>query len=552
MATLHGYILRELLKTFALTLAALTILFTMGGGVYNLIKYEGVSAGDVFGFVPYLIPMAMTITMPIAAVFAAAMVYGRLAADNELLACRAAGINVHFLLLSAVLLSIFVALFTFAFANFVIPTLALRIENFVRNNLRDLVADQLERKGFVQYREGDARHTLTAEQVQSVTETALLEKGFEVADGLHYLLVTNPSYTHIDSNRDLVRFAVATFGLIVFDTRTEPVKVRLLVRDARDFELTQRRAVVVGEQEIRAEVPPRPVTSRLAIAPLTDLLYWRLAPWEIPDLKVALLGFLDEITVQRFLAFARQQLDAGGELVLSGDYGREYRVRGTAREGGKGLVLAQVRVAVSDGRGGPPIVYAAERAELGAAVLPTGVAPVEIELQQTASQPVLEYNPQANNPAEPLRKPTLSLDGAFIPEQILAEQRPVGPRDVLGSGPLPLPERFDDRRAQHQKTARAWERKLAATLHTRLGFISSSLVTVLMAAALGVIFREARVLAGVALSLIPFFTVGILMVLGSNLTKDAGTEQIGPLVTWGGLLLVAGADAVIIGLGVRR
>jgi lipopolysaccharide export LptBFGC system permease protein LptF len=552
MATLHGYILRELLKTFGLTLAALTVLFTMGGGVYNLIKYEGVSAADVFGFIPYLIPMAMTITMPIAAVFAAAMVYGRLAADNELLACRAAGINVHRLLLSAVLLSVFVALFTFVFANFIIPTLAVRIENFVRNNLRDLVADQLERKGFVQYREGDARHTLTAEKVQTVTESALLEKGFEVANGLHYLLVTNPSYTHLDSNRDLVRFAVATFGLIVFDTRAEPVKVRLLVRDARDFELTQRRAVVVGEQEIRAEVPPRPVTSRLAIAPLTDLLYWRQAPWEIPDVKAALLAFLDEITVQRFLGFARAQLEAGAELVLPGEYGREYRVQGTPRTGGKGLILTQASVRVTDAQRGAPTVYEAERAELGAAVLPTGVAPVDLELQQTANQPVLQYDPQAPDPSAPLRKPTLSLDGAFIPESILAEQRPVGPREVLGSGPLPLPERFDDRRAQHQKTARAWERKLAATLNTRLGFISSALVTVLMAAALGVIFREARVLAGVALSLIPFFTVGILMVLGSNLTKDAGTHLIGPFVTWGGLGLVAVADVVIVALGVRR
>jgi len=47
--------------------------------------------------------------MPIAALFATTMVYGRLAADNELQACRAAGINIHCLFLSTVLLSVFVA-----------------------------------------------------------------------------------------------------------------------------------------------------------------------------------------------------------------------------------------------------------------------------------------------------------------------------------------------------------------------------------------------------------------------------------------------------------
>ena len=90
MVTLHGYILRELLKTLGLTLAALTVLFTMGGGLYNVIRYEGVSAADVLSFIPLLLPIVLTLTLPIAALFAATMVYGRLAADNELVACRAA------------------------------------------------------------------------------------------------------------------------------------------------------------------------------------------------------------------------------------------------------------------------------------------------------------------------------------------------------------------------------------------------------------------------------------------------------------------------------
>jgi len=199
MVTLHTYVLRELLKTFGLALAALTVLFTMGGGLYNIVRYEGVSAGDVFGFVPILIPIVVTLTMPMAALFATAMVYGRLAADNELLACRAAGINIHRLLLAAVLLSVFVAAFSLLFGSFIIPSFMQRIDSFTRSNIRDLVAQQLQQKGFVHRgREGEDRYTFTAEKVDYVSDAALRAKYFEVADGLHYLLVTNPTFLQLN------------------------------------------------------------------------------------------------------------------------------------------------------------------------------------------------------------------------------------------------------------------------------------------------------------------------------------------------------------------
>src|SRR5262245_40334410 len=117
MFTLHGYILRELLKNFALSMIALTALFTLAGGIFNTVAYEGVTSSDLLSFLPLLFPIVVTLTMPVAALFACTMVYGRLAADNELTACRAAGINVHRLLLPAGLLAIFVSLFTVSFTN---------------------------------------------------------------------------------------------------------------------------------------------------------------------------------------------------------------------------------------------------------------------------------------------------------------------------------------------------------------------------------------------------------------------------------------------------
>ncbi len=562
MTTFHGYILRELLKVFGLTLAALTALFTMGGGMWNALHREGVSAGDVIGFLHLLIPVALTITMPLSAVFAAAMVYGRLAADNELLACRAAGVNVHRTFLSAFLLAVFVALCTFVLANFVAPALVVRVETFVRNNLRDFVAEQLEGKGFVHHgKAGQDRRTLTAEEVQTVSDSALREKGFEVADGLHYLLVRAPTLTHVDKDGELQRFAVARFGLIIFDTRVNPVQMTLLVREARDFEVPHRQAVFIGEQQISIEVPPLPATSRLMIARLTDLLRWWAAPWELPDLQPGIMGFLREYALDRVFAWAAEHLEKGGELRLPGESGRVYLITAPrARRGGRGLILERggkpdrlCRVVVSTPERTRPVVYEAARVELGAAMAASGTVFVEIVLEKTAEQPVLEYDPQRGGAGEPRAKATLTLDGARAPEESLREvQRITAASLAGGGGELELPRSFSEQRIGLQKLAARWQRKIAATVHMRLGFISSVLVTVLMGAALGVIFRGARVLAAVVLSLIPFLTVGILMVLGSNLTKEPLTTHVGPLVTWGGLGLVAIADGVILWLGVRR
>src|SRR5262245_47489112 len=104
MVTLHAYVLRELLKTFLLALALLTAMFTLGGGLLTLIRDMGLTTGTVVRLIPYLLPIVMTLfAMPFAALIAAAMVYGRLAADNELTACRAAGINISRLFLAALL-----------------------------------------------------------------------------------------------------------------------------------------------------------------------------------------------------------------------------------------------------------------------------------------------------------------------------------------------------------------------------------------------------------------------------------------------------------------
>ncbi len=113
MRTLHSYAARELLKTFLMTSVTLTVLVVMGGGVANLDRGDGAGALENQKIYQFLTPVAITLILPVASLFSAAITYGRMSADNEVLACSAAGINIHRLLLSAFWLGLFVTAFTY-------------------------------------------------------------------------------------------------------------------------------------------------------------------------------------------------------------------------------------------------------------------------------------------------------------------------------------------------------------------------------------------------------------------------------------------------------
>ncbi len=553
MVTLHGYILRELLKTFGLTLAALTALFTMGGGLYNIVRFEGISATDVFVFIPILIPIVVTLTMPMAALFAATMVYGRLAADNELQACRAAGINIHRLLLSVVLLAVFVAAFSMLVGNFVIPDFMQKIDSFARSNVRDLVAQQLQHKGFIHRGRADEdRYTITAEQVQGVSDAALRAKGFEIADGLSYLLITNPTFLHVDRAGELARFTVGRHVLCVFDTRVSPLEVTFHVQDGQDFEVGKR-ALRIDQQQIGPVQVPLPSPFRLTTTDLRALWHWRHAPWEVPKMLEGMQKFLSDMTRQRFGAYCAAQLQDGRTLRLTDEYGQEYALTARSAQGGSdGAVLGHGRIEVRTPQHVLKNVYEAERVDVSAAPLLKRML-VQIRLSKTPAQDVLEYDVRAGVKTSPRHKEALSIEQVLLPAAVEQEMGPYTAQAVLDPAvSLPLDDSLAGRRAGLQKLAQEFGRKIVATINFRLGYTSSVLVTLLMGAALGVIFRGARALAAFALALVPFFSVLVLIVIGQKLTEDAQTTQLGPLVAWGGLVLVLLADGVILRLGVRR
>src|SRR3954463_9757402 len=112
--TLFFYIFKDLFRIFMLPSGALAGIMSFGGLLRPLTEH-GLDASQAGQMLTYFTPAMMTYSLPIAALFATTVVYGRLAADNEVTACRAAGISYMAVALPAVVLGFLVALVSLLF-----------------------------------------------------------------------------------------------------------------------------------------------------------------------------------------------------------------------------------------------------------------------------------------------------------------------------------------------------------------------------------------------------------------------------------------------------
>ncbi len=109
MRTLHLYILREMLATIAVAVLVCTGLLLLGNllkEILGLLMSGQASLAVVVRGVGLLIPFVLAFALPMGALTASLLVYGRLSADQELTAARANGISLISLAVPALLLGL--------------------------------------------------------------------------------------------------------------------------------------------------------------------------------------------------------------------------------------------------------------------------------------------------------------------------------------------------------------------------------------------------------------------------------------------------------------
>src|SRR5919112_2266690 len=142
--TLSRYIFIDMLRIFLIASGALAGIMSFGGLLRPLTQ-QGLDSTQVGQLLTYFTPAMTAYSFPIAALFATTMVYGRLSADNELTACRAAGISLLSVAIPAFLLGSLVVLTSFLFLSFVVPAFTLKAEKVIYSNIAKVIASKIDR-----------------------------------------------------------------------------------------------------------------------------------------------------------------------------------------------------------------------------------------------------------------------------------------------------------------------------------------------------------------------------------------------------------------------
>jgi len=144
----HRTIFYELLKVFLLALTALTALLLLAGLVAEATQH-GLGPAQILGAIPLLLPNMLPYTLPTTTLFATCIVYGRLAADNEILAIKAAGVHIVHVVWPAVLLGLGTSAVTAVLYHKVIPATHYMLRYQVFANMQEYLYGTLRRESCI-------------------------------------------------------------------------------------------------------------------------------------------------------------------------------------------------------------------------------------------------------------------------------------------------------------------------------------------------------------------------------------------------------------------
>ena len=139
---LQRYILGELLRTFAFVLICQTVLLVFVG-VFQQASDSGLGPVQLIRILPFIVPSLLPFTIPAALLLTVSLVYGRIAGDQEIIAAKAAGINVLSLLLPSLFVGAVMSVCSLVLTDQAIPWAVGNIERTLVTAMEDIVLERL-------------------------------------------------------------------------------------------------------------------------------------------------------------------------------------------------------------------------------------------------------------------------------------------------------------------------------------------------------------------------------------------------------------------------
>lgn len=516
--TLQKYIFREMSKTFLLTSAAMTVTLSLGGGVLNMIKLGEVTPGQLLSLMGLVIPVAIALTLPVAALFSATSTYGRLSADNEFVACRSSGINLHVLFLPTVVLSLLSASVTFGFTNWLIPGMVRNLNQFVNADFGTLIQQRLSRPGGINL----ANLRLNADE--SIVDP----------DDPNRIMLNRVTFVEMDGE-EWDKFGTAHSVILQFQKKKGRVLIQADMNGLTYYDRPKGQFANLGHQRIPPNELPNLVPQKIKFLTLFELFHYLRNPeqWrEVQESVEKLRAYVGVKTV--YDSLEKQWVDQKHVIMLADDSTR-WVIRSESaaripRDGGIEFYNAKIE----ETKGGrlkivhsPKVVLEIQREDdLTQCLIQLEAEDCKIVIDQQSYE-------RMKTTLGPIELPPDLIESVInMPNEKLMTAFD----HITGDDPLA------EKRKKVIELRGHIVRKIASTISERAAFSASVFVLVILGAVLGIVYRGSQAIIAFGISFIPALVAIITIVMGKQLAQNVSTHMLGFFVMWAGIAVVAGLD----------
>ncbi|MDY7009491.1 MAG: LptF/LptG family permease [Planctomycetota bacterium] len=553
MRTLKTYLGKDLVKATGMATVAFTLVITVFA-VIEPLREQGMSSSQAMRLFVYIMPVMFSLTLPIAALFAATIVYGRFSRDNELMACRASGINALMLLRPAIWLGMVVSVITLILGLYVAPRLMFVAEGSIKRNLRQIVYYRLKKKRYVDF----SSRLFHADRVNT-------DEGWvEGVVGVDY------------SDGDDVKCLVAASAELEFVKGKDDTFVRF--HPTNPAFLSQSGKDIVTADAVRLRRGDLPsMKNEPKFYDWTMLCRTWKNPQNSPIVRREIIKIKQEVCIQNFYRDVINQIEKNGKY----DCLKEFTLSDTQAEPDR-IVIEASQASVHENREvrlqTPPSgvstlpspnnserhlvlvrQYSGDRLNRrlwarsayvrGAWDEEHSVVLVTVVLNDVTIAGAGERIENAQHRGQ------YDISSLAVPDEIINESDRIDPGDLFenASDYTDSPMVHNMISAVRQSTIPRLKSKVCAEIHQRLAYGIGCLLMVMLGAALGLLFRGGEALVAFAISAGPASAVIVLMLMGKQLIANPGVpEGYGIVVVWGGIAVMAAATAYVYTVVMRR